>query len=136
MAISENTHGSEQRRLEELCQSMQNSWIEFQQSIKARMMKRQEKQERTNSTLNELITSLSRQVLQIASAAESRGNNFKIGNFTFPRLSKIDFPHFDGDDVHGWVYKCEQFCKVDNTMDNTKVKMASIHLGGKALLWH
>jgi len=38
--------------------------------------------------------------------------------------------------VLGWIYKCEQFFEVDNIVDNVRVKVASIHLNGKALLWH
>ena len=72
----------------------------------------------------------------MATTAKSSGNNFQMGNPTFSRLSKIDFPHFDGEDVQGWVYSCEQFFEVDNTLKNIKVKIASIHLEGKALLWH
>ena len=99
MAISENTRGNEQRRLEELFQTMQNSWGEFQQSVRAQMLEQQERQEHVNSTLKELITGLSRQVLQLATAAESSGSNFESGNSTFSRLSRIEFPHFDGEDV-------------------------------------
>jgi len=52
-----------------------------------------------NSNFSELITGLSRQVLQIATTTESGGNNSNNGNFTFSRLSKVDFPHFDEEDV-------------------------------------
>ena len=58
-------------------------------------MEQQEKQERI-TTLNELITGLSRQVLQVASAAESSGHNFQPGNSTFSRLSKLEFPPLMG----------------------------------------
>ena len=72
MAISDNTPGNEQRRVEELCQAMQTSCIKFQQSIKAQLDEQHEKQDRINSNLSELITGLSRQVLQIATAGESQ----------------------------------------------------------------
>jgi len=48
----------------------------------------------------------------------------------------VDFPKFEGYDVQGWVYKCESFFGIDGTPDNAKVRVASIHLDGKALLWH
>jgi len=60
MAISDNTRGSEQRRIEEVCQTMQTTWKEFQQTIKLQLDEQQEKQDRINSNLNELITGLSR----------------------------------------------------------------------------
>lgn len=98
----------------------------------------QEHQEQVNNQLKELITGLSRQVLQIGNTTALNGgvkltNN---GNGSLSRLSKIDFPKFDGSDVQRWIYKCEQFFEVDNTCDNVKVKIVAIHLRGKALLWH
>ena len=51
-------------------------------------------------------------------------------------LSRVDFPKFDGEDVRGWEYRCDQFFAIDNVADNMKVKVASIYMTGKALLWH
>jgi len=34
------------------------------------------------------------------------------------------------------MYKCESFFGVNGTPENVKVKIASIHLEGKTLLWH
>lgn len=48
----------------------------------------------------------------------------------------MDFPRFDGEDVQGWVYRCEQFFEVEGTPGNLKVRVASIQLTGKALTWH
>ena len=69
--------------------------MEFQETIKLQLEEQQEKQDRINSNLSELIMGLSQQVLQIAT--ESSGNNSNNSNFSFSRLSKIDFPQFDGD---------------------------------------
>lgn len=52
------------------------------------------------------------------------------------KCSNIEFPHFEGANLRSWVYKCDQFFEVDNTPSNTKVKIASVHLDGKALQWH
>ena len=60
MAISDNTRRNEQRRIEEVCQTMQTAWREFQQTIKLQLEEQQEKQDRINSNLSELITGLSR----------------------------------------------------------------------------
>jgi len=60
MVISDNTRGNKQRRIEELCQNMQNAWVEFQQSIKTQFEEQQEKQDQMNANLIELITRLSR----------------------------------------------------------------------------
>jgi len=33
-------------------------------------------------------------------------------------------------------YRCEQFFEVDHITEHLQVKVAVIHLSGKALLWH
>lgn len=52
------------------------------------------------------------------------------------RLSKVEFPRFDGDDLEGWIFRSERFSKIDHTPAENKVTMASVHLSGKALEWH
>nr|GEU80029.1 retrotransposon-related protein [Tanacetum cinerariifolium] len=54
----------------------------------------------------------------------------------FTRVTKIEFPKFGGDDVKGWMYKCEQFFKVDNVPDEQNVLLISIHLFDIDLMWH
>nr|GEV27080.1 hypothetical protein [Tanacetum cinerariifolium] len=53
----------------------------------------------------------------------------------FRRLAKVKFPKFQGDDVRVWVFKCDQFFSIDNTPNEEKVKIMSVHLSDKALLW-
>ena len=67
---------------------------------------------------------------------EIRGSGANNGTYPFSRLSKIDFPQSNGENVQGWIYKCEQFFEVEGSTKNVKVKLASIKLNGKALLWH
>ncbi|PWA55521.1 hypothetical protein CTI12_AA426720 [Artemisia annua] len=52
----------------------------------------------------------------------------------FSRVTKIEFG--GGDDVRGWLFKCEQFFRVDNIQDDNKVNLVSIHLSDLALMWH
>ncbi|CAL9238184.1 unnamed protein product, partial [Arabidopsis halleri] len=52
------------------------------------------------------------------------------------RLSKIGFPSFDGTMLSAWLYKCEQFFSLDGTPPESKVRLASLYLEGKALQWH
>ncbi|CAM8880125.1 unnamed protein product [Rhodiola kirilowii] len=52
------------------------------------------------------------------------------------RLSKIEFPKFDGSMLTEWIYRCEQFFLLDSTPPELKVRLASLHLDGKALQWH
>ena len=56
---------------------------------------------------------------------------------SFSRTTKIEFPKFGGgEDVRNWLFKCEQFFRVDNIHDNQKVNLVSIHLSDLALMWH
>ncbi|KAJ0570166.1 hypothetical protein HanHA300_Chr05g0175021 [Helianthus annuus] len=43
------------------------------------------------------------------------------------RIVKIDFPKFSGDDVVGWVYRCEHFFSMDDTPDDSKLRCAAVH---------
>jgi len=52
------------------------------------------------------------------------------------RLSTIDFPHFLGEVVHQWIYQCKSYFLIDNTFDDGRVKLAIVHLEGRALQWH
>ncbi|XP_020080220.1 uncharacterized protein LOC109703897 [Ananas comosus] len=65
----------------------------------------------------------------------SEGNNAPRSQI-FPRFTKIEFPRFDGEDLKGWLYRCEQFFEIDGTAEDAKVKLATIHLEGRALQWH
>ncbi|XP_071695748.1 uncharacterized protein [Rutidosis leptorrhynchoides] len=58
------------------------------------------------------------------------------GSLQLTRLTKLDFPKFDGDDVKDWLYRCNQFLCIDDIEEEDKVKVASIHLYKKALQWH
>ena len=57
-------------------------------------------------------------------------------NTQFTRVTKLEFPKFGGDDVRGWMFRCEQFFRVDNVPDESKVSLISIHLYDLALMWH
>ncbi|GJY93093.1 retrotransposable element Tf2 [Tanacetum coccineum] len=54
----------------------------------------------------------------------------------FSRLAKVEFPKFYGEDVMGWIFKYDQFFLIDSTPEEEKVKIVSVHLFDKALLWH
>jgi len=55
MAISENTLSARTKEV----QSLQQSWVVFQNDIKNRLFEQQAQQDKVNNTLNELITGLS-----------------------------------------------------------------------------
>lgn len=52
------------------------------------------------------------------------------------RLSKIDFPRFNGDKVKDWLFKIEQFFSIDHTPAELKVSLSSIHFDDQAATWH
>ena len=66
----------------------------------------------------------------------SRGTIANRSQYFSTRQSKVDFLHFNGDDLNGWLYRCQQFFEVDGTPEEAKVKLAAINLEGRALQWH
>ena len=54
----------------------------------------------------------------------------------YGRMSKIDFPKFNGEDVKGWVFRCRQFFRIDNVPEEMKIQMAAMHVYDRALTWH
>ncbi|XP_071695269.1 uncharacterized protein [Rutidosis leptorrhynchoides] len=58
------------------------------------------------------------------------------GNQQLTRLTGLEFPKFEGSDVKGWLYRCNQFFTVDHVEEHKKVRIASIHMYDKALTWH
>ena len=99
--------------------------------------------------INELLLGLSMQVSKlltsegkgsemVGNAEETEVGNSHQGrqpNFA-SRMTKIDFPRFDGTELRSWLYKCNQFFQLDDVKDPQRVRLAAIHLEGKALLWH
>ncbi|XP_049345420.1 uncharacterized protein LOC125809928 [Solanum verrucosum] len=58
-------------------------------------------------------------------------------NYHLPtRNYQMDFTKFDGQGLREWIYRCEQFFDVDETPDDSRVKLASCNFEGKALQWH
>nr|ABG89853.1 unknown [Phyllostachys edulis] len=54
-----------------------------------------------------------------------------------PRMHKLLFPTFDGkEDPLGWLNRCEQFFRCQQTPESDKVWLASYHLVGSAQQWY
>ncbi|XP_042054806.1 uncharacterized protein LOC121799484 [Salvia splendens] len=51
------------------------------------------------------------------------------------RQSKVGFPIFNGEDLPGWILRCDHFFEVDLTPDESKVRLAVINYEGRALQW-
>ena len=52
------------------------------------------------------------------------------------RRPKRDFPTFEGEEVHKWLYKCNQYFDLEEIPESKKMKLASYYLDGLALYWH
>ncbi|GKF81814.1 hypothetical protein Tco_0240416, partial [Tanacetum coccineum] len=54
----------------------------------------------------------------------------------YSRLTKVEFPKFSGDDVRGWIFRREQFFLINIIHEDQKVRLLSVYLFDKALMWH
>ncbi|XP_042059609.1 uncharacterized protein LOC121804134 [Salvia splendens] len=51
------------------------------------------------------------------------------------RQSKVGFSIFNGEDLTGWILRCDHFFAVDLTPEESKVRLAVINFEGRALQW-
>lgn len=51
------------------------------------------------------------------------------------RALRLDFPRFDGTNPSGWSYKVNQFFEYYRTPLYQRIRMASFHMEGEALIW-
>jgi len=51
------------------------------------------------------------------------------------RSLKLNFPHFDGENVSSWLFKVKQFFDFSNVPTEYKIPMASFYMEGDALVW-
>ncbi|GKA81199.1 reverse transcriptase [Tanacetum coccineum] len=65
------------------------------------------------------------------------GQNGGNNGGSYGRLTKVEFPKFDGEDVQGWLYRVNKFFKMDQIFnDDQRIRLVSMHVFGKALNWH
>lgn len=58
------------------------------------------------------------------------------GGSTIAKIAKLDFPWFKGqEDPLGWLNRCENFFRHQQTAEEDKVGLASYHLKGNAQIW-
>ncbi|GJV17567.1 gypsy/ty3 retroelement polyprotein [Tanacetum coccineum] len=75
--------------------------------------------------VNTVVDRLRQDLLNQKPESSNMGTNRNIeygmrGNSQFSKVTKIEFFKFGGDDVRGWLFKCEQFFKVDHIADDFK----------------
>ncbi|XP_042044219.1 uncharacterized protein LOC121789968 [Salvia splendens] len=69
-------------------------------------------------------------------AARDKGEGSNEGRSDWGRSTRYEFPKFDGEGFEGWMMRAEYFFQVAKVSDDEKVRVAAIHLEGKALQWH
>lgn len=52
------------------------------------------------------------------------------------KQTEVEFPSFDSNQVHEWLFKCERFFGLDDTSAEMKVRIASVNLSGLAMECH
>ena len=57
------------------------------------------------------------------------------GHYKFHKPRR-DFPSFKGEDVHKWLYKCNQYFEIEEVPNVDKLKLASYYLDDMVLYWH
>ncbi|GJS13677.1 retrotransposable element Tf2 [Tanacetum coccineum] len=97
-----------------------------------------------DGSVNERLRSVEETLAQITRAMQEmvtmnqglNGNGRNQNQNQFTRMTKVEFPKFSGDDVKGWIFRCEQFFSIDEILKNQKVKLIYVHMLDTALLWH
>ncbi|GAU24592.1 hypothetical protein TSUD_289530 [Trifolium subterraneum] len=96
-------------------------------------------QQQRNTDMEEIRSLLRVQLEQGSPASVGRQGSHgprRVVQTNQTRISKVDFPRFDGKNVREWLYKCDQFFLFDETPPTSMVRLASIHLDGLTLQWH
>nr|GEW40745.1 retrotransposable element Tf2 [Tanacetum cinerariifolium] len=78
--------------------------------------------------VNERLKSLEESLAQVIKAMQEmvtmnqggNGNGRNQNQNQFTRMTKVEFPKFSGDDVKGWIFRCEQFFSIDEILENQK----------------
>ncbi|XP_057453401.1 uncharacterized protein LOC130745246 [Lotus japonicus] len=82
----------------------------------------------------EAMRGIGLQVTDLASARRSRAPG--DGDHKMPtRLTRLDFPKFNKDDVDSWIAKCERFFALDGTPEGERVTVASIAMDESSFRW-
>jgi len=62
-------------------------------------------------------------------------DNFREERHIRTRSLRLDFPRFNGENPSGWTYKVNQFFDYYQTPLYQRIRMASFHMEGEALVW-
>ncbi|GJW73991.1 hypothetical protein Tco_0133361 [Tanacetum coccineum] len=89
-------------------------------------------QEAMNNMMTQLVNAELEALKNGERTSTNRGSH--MNNTHYGRMTKIEFPRFNGDDVKGWMYRCKQFFKIDGIEEERKVELASMHILGRPIV--
>ena len=99
--MADSTRSKEFRRLEE-------SVKESLREILAKIQVQDSSISALNMKQNQIMAQLQTdQGNQTDYSGTSGGTTANRSQYFSTRQSKVDFPHFNGDDLNGWLYKCQ-----------------------------
>ncbi|KAF2287775.1 hypothetical protein GH714_002668 [Hevea brasiliensis] len=70
------------------------------------------------------------------SQEQDSGLNVNFNANTWGSNTKLEFPRFSGEGLESWLLRSEYFFKVGRIAPENRVKVAALHLEGKAIKWH
>nr|GEW62688.1 hypothetical protein [Tanacetum cinerariifolium] len=71
--------------------------------------------------LEESLAQVTREMQEMATMHSTGNGHGRSNNQNqFTGMTKVEFPKFYGDDVKGWVLRCEQFFSIDDIPENQK----------------
>ncbi|WKA01485.1 hypothetical protein VitviT2T_019765 [Vitis vinifera] len=123
---------AEATRSQEVRREMLEMMKEFERKQELWRRESEEKAVKSFADLKSLIGGLSLQNQEVmTNRGEERRWENQLGHST-----KVDFPKFNGGGLDGWLLRVEYFFEVDRTPPEARVRLAALHLEGKAIQWH
>ncbi|RVX10301.1 Retrovirus-related Pol polyprotein from transposon 17.6 [Vitis vinifera] len=123
---------AEATRSQEVRREMLEMMKEFERKQELWRRESKEKAVKSFADLKSLIGGLSLQNQEVmTNRGEERRWENQLGHST-----KVDFPKFNGGGLDGWLLRVEYFFEVDRTPPEARVRLAALHLEGKAIQWH
>lgn len=52
-----------------------------------------------------------------------------------PRGPRMEFPRYDGKNIHSWILKCERYFRLENTPEEVKVDTTAVNLDDDSFEW-
>ncbi|EEF32608.1 hypothetical protein RCOM_0251410 [Ricinus communis] len=161
MVVSDNTRSQEFKKMEESIKSIVRGMLSENNKV---LLDSVTKQDQAITDLskkhNQSMTLMMNEIRALTNSRQPSNNILSPSNssYGFPnhastadymqqgtgntnyhlasRFTKVEFPRFGGEDVEGWLFKYDRFFQIDQTPSNSQVKLALIHLEGRALQWH